>query len=148
MKENRILFFLFVALLVVAFFALQSFNKWKKIVEEYPLLREEQRRFILTEGKISDKAKKELGLIYNFDTKTRQFIEREDSGIGKYADLIRKRPDGDKKLAEIRQKFWDVVFSENRDFAVKRLDFLRKSPGYNGILFSGGTLDKWRKENS
>jgi hypothetical protein len=147
MKENRILFFLFVALLVVAFFALQSFKKWKKIVEEYPLLREEQRRFILTEGKISDKAKKELGLIYNFDTKTRQFIEREDSGL-KYADLIRKQTDGNKKLAEIRQKFWDVVFSENRDLAVKRLDFLKKSPGYNGILFSGGTLDKWRKENS
>ena len=147
MKENRSLFFLFVALLIVAFFALQSFNKWKKIVEQYPLLREEQRRFILTEGKISDKAKKELGLIYNFDTKTRQFIEREDSGL-KYADQIRSQPDGIKKLAEIRQKFWDVVFSENRDFAVKRLDFLKKSPGYNGILFSGGTLDKWSKENS
>ncbi len=117
-------------------------------MEEYPLLREEQRRFILTEGKISDKAKKELGLIYNFDTKTRQFIERQDSGIGKYADQIRSQPDGNKKLAEIRQKFWDVVFSENRDFAVKRLDFLKKSPGYNGVLFSGGTLDKWRKENS
>jgi hypothetical protein len=146
MKENRILFFLFIALLVVAFFALQAFNKWKKITEEFPLLREEQRRFVLTEGKISEAAKKELGLIYNFDEKNRVFVERIDSGIH-YAELARQSAEGKKNLEKIKENFWNQVFSDNREFQIKRIDFLKKSPGYNGILFSSGTLDKWLKEN-
>ena len=146
MKENRILFFLFIALLVVAFFALQAFNKWKKITEEFPLLREEQRRFVLTEGKISEAAKKELGITYNFDEKNRIFVERTDDG-NNWAEIARRTPDGRKNLEKIKENFWNQVFSDNREFQVKRIDFLKKSPGYNGILFSSGTLDKWLKEN-
>lgn len=146
MKENRILFFLFIALLVVAFFALQAFNKWKKITEEFPLLREEQRRFVLTEGKITEAAKKELGLFYTFDEKNRVLNEWVHDGQN-YAQIARQSVEGRKNLERIKNNFWNQVFSDNREFQIKRIDFLKKSPGYNGILFSSGTLDKWLKEN-